>query len=119
MGILGKNTIPTALAPYPLHGKPKASNHPQSLSNDVRRSPISFDGARGQAGCPCSHQWIRQEPLMVELFQVPLTLPMGSERQRIVPNHRRMMADDTRHHSTARGAKGGAHTFTGGSDRSR
>ena len=66
MGMLGKNTIPTASAPYPLHGEPKACNRPQSLSNDVGRPPTSFDSARGRVGCPCSRQWIRREPLMVQ-----------------------------------------------------
>ena len=66
MGMLGKNTIPTASAPYPLHGEPKPSNRPQSLSNDVGRYPTSFNSVRGRAGFPCSRQWIRREPLMVQ-----------------------------------------------------
>ena len=61
-----KNTTRAVSAPYPLRGEPKASNPPQSLSNDVGHSPTSFNSTRGQAGCLEGHQRVRREPLMVQ-----------------------------------------------------
>ena len=79
----GKNTIRAVSAPYPLRGEPKASNRPQSLSNDVGRYPTSFDSTRGRAGCLEGHRRIRREPLIVQqqrTVSAPLD-PLHGERK--------------------------------------